>query len=140
LDDISLRAGTNLSFLLFVGVVLGFGRIFAHVQLDQWRRQLSQGLVGQAHGSATLFVLIVAVLAALTGLLLGPGPIAVLLALAVARPDAAFGVSVRVVALTAILANHLWIYPEQSVLYLTAFHARRKRAFSHAQARPLAFA
>ena len=140
LDEPSFTSGVNVSFLLYLGVILGFSDIFAHVQLDRWLAQTFAGLADLTGGNATVFVLAVAVIAAIAGLLLRPGPIAVLLALALAEPAAAVGVSLWVVAFTALLATNLWLYPQQNVLYLTAYHGTAERGFSHAQARPLAIA
>jgi hypothetical protein len=33
---------------------------------------------------------------------------------------------------------NLWVYPQQNMLYQTAFLASGERGFTHAQARPLA--
>ncbi|MDF3043622.1 MAG: crp 3, partial [Thermomicrobiales bacterium] len=45
-----------------------------------------------------------------------------------------------IVMFTAMLANNLWLYPQQNVLYQAAYYATGERSFSHEQARPLAFA
>ncbi|MBA2448329.1 MAG: anion permease [Chloroflexi bacterium] len=140
LDDSTFKHGVNLSFLLYVGVVFGFGAIFAHVELDRWLSQNLGVLAQLSGGSPTLFVLAVAGIAALLGLLLRPGPIALLLALALFQTAATVGVDPWVVAITVILATNLWLYPQQNVLYLTAYYATEERAFTHAQARPLAIA
>ena len=140
LDDSTFKHGVNLSFLLYVGVVFGFGAIFAHVELDRWLSQNLEVLAQLSGGSPTLFVMAVAAIAALLGLLLRPGPIALLLALALFQTAATVGVDPWVVAITVILATNLWLYPQQNVLYLTAYYATEERAFTHAQARPLAIA
>ena len=140
LDDAGFRSGVNVSFLVYVGVILSFGDVFGHVQLDQWLSQHLQGLAGMTRGSPALFILAVALMSMLLGIALRPGPIAVLLALALYQTAASLGVNPWVVAVTAILATNLWLYPQQNVLYLTAYHGTGERAFSHAQARPLAVA
>lgn len=60
------------------------------------------------------------------------------------RPDlqdaAAAGVGPWVVIFTVMVANNLWLYPQQSVLYQAAYDATGERSFSHRQARPLAVA
>ena len=140
LDDPSVQNGVNLSFLLYIGVLLGFGQIFAHVQLERWLGQSLAELASITGGSATAFVMAVAFISAILALVLRPGPIAVLLALVLFPTAAAVGVDPWVVAMTVLLATNLWLYPQQHVLYLSAYHATGERAFSHAQARPLAFA
>ncbi len=82
----------------------------------------------------------VAAIAALAGLALRPSPIVLLLGVALYPVAATAGVQPWVVMLTIMLANNLWLYPQQNVLYQAAYHASGERAFSHAQARPLAFA
>ena len=42
--------------------------------------------------------------------------------------------------MTILLASNLWLYPQQSVVYLTAYYGTDERGFSHAQARPLSYA
>ncbi|MDQ3810681.1 MAG: anion permease, partial [Chloroflexota bacterium] len=138
LDDVGFRSGVNVSFLVYVGVILGFGDVFNHVQLQQWLSQQSEGLAGMVRGSPLLFVVAVALVSMLLGIIFRPGPIAVLLALALYQTAASLGIDPWVVAVTAILATNLWLYPQQNVLYLTAYHGTGERAFSHAQARPLA--
>jgi TRAP-type C4-dicarboxylate transport system permease large subunit len=140
LDDSTFKHGVNVSFLLYLGLVFGFGAIFDHVELNRWLSESFAGLAELSRGSPTLFVMAVAALAVVFGLLLRPGPIALLLALALFQTAAAVGVDPWVVAITVILASNLWLYPQQHILYLTAYHATEGRAFTHAQARPLAIA
>ena len=40
--------------------------------------------------------------------------------------------------MTVLLSMNLWVYPQQNMLYQTAFLASGERGFTHAQARPLA--
>lgn len=140
LDDGTFKHGVNLSFLIYVGVIMGFGQVFAHVQLDQWLGASFSGLAGLTGGSPVFFVLVVAALSVMLSLILRPGPISLLLVLALSPTAAAIGVSPWVVAVTTLLATNLWLYPQQNVLYLTAYHGTGEQAFTHAQARPLAFA
>ncbi len=68
------------------------------------------------------------------------GLIGVLLSLALFGPAQSVGVDPWIVALAVMLATNIWVYPQQNMLYLTAFYATGERAFSHRQARPLALA
>ena len=140
LDDGALRDGVNLGLLLYVGVILGFAAVFAHVQLDAWLVQNLTGLTGVIGGSAVVCLLVVIGLVAILSITLRPNPIALLLAVALFPTAASVGVHPWVVMFTAMLANNLWLYPQQNVLYQAAYFATGERAFSHEQARPLAFA
>src|SRR5687767_7386391 len=138
LDDASFKQGMNLSFLLYVGVILGFGDIFAHVRLDQWLSGALAGVPGLARGSQTLFVLLVAVVTMVLTVALRSGPVSILVALALFGPASSLGIDPWVVAMTVLLSMNLWVYPQQNMLYQTAYLASGERGFSHAQARPLA--
>jgi di/tricarboxylate transporter len=138
LDDKGFREGVNMSFMAYVGVIIGFGTILAHVQLDQWLGGMLGALTSLTGGNAYLFVGGVGLVGILLALLLRPGPVGVLLSLALFGPAQAVGVDPWIVALATMLSTNIWVYPQQNMLYLTAFYATGERAFSHAQARPLA--
>ncbi len=140
LDDATFREGVNLSFLLYIGVILGFGQIFTHVALDRWLSQQLTGVTGLIGGSAIKCLLVVAALAAATGLALRPSPVVLLLGAALYPLAATAGIRPWVVMVALMLANNLWLYPQQILLYQAAYYATGERAFSHRQARPLAFA
>ncbi len=140
LDNATFEQGVNVSFLLYLGVILSFGRVFAHVGLDRWLSEQLGGVTGLVGGSAVRCLVVVAVLAALVGLALRPSPIVLLLGVALIPMASSAGVEPWVVMFTLILANNLWLYPQQNVLYQAAYYATGERAFSHQQARPLAFA
>jgi TRAP-type C4-dicarboxylate transport system permease large subunit len=138
LDDLAFKQGMNLSFLLYVGVIMGFGEIFAHVQLDQWLAANVAGVTELARGSQTLFILLVAAVTMILTVSLRSGPVSILVALALFGPASSLGIDPWVVAMTVLLSMNLWVYPQQNMLYLTAYHATGERGFTHAQARPLA--
>jgi DASS family divalent anion:Na+ symporter len=138
LDDASFKQGANLSFLLYVGVIMGFGEIFAHVQLDQWLAGILAGVPELARGSQTLFILLVAVVTMVLTVALRSGPVSILVALALFGPGTSLGVDPWIVAMTVLLSMNLWVYPQQNMLYQTAYLASGERGFTHAQARPLA--
>ncbi len=140
LDDATFERGVNVGFLLYVGVILGFGPVFAHVGLDRWLSGQLAAVTGLVGGSAVRCLVVVAVVAALVGLALRPSPIVLLLGVALFPTAASAGVGPWVVMLAILLANNLWLYPQQNVLYQAAYYATGERAFSHKQARPLAFA
>lgn len=138
LDDTSFKQGMNLSFLLYVGVIMGFGEIFAHVQLDQWLAGMLAGVPALARGSQTLFIVLVAIVTMLLTMALRSGPVSILAALALFGPAMSLGVDPWIVAITVLLSMNLWVYPQQNMLYQTAYLASGERGFTHAQARPLA--
>jgi CRP-like cAMP-binding protein/di/tricarboxylate transporter len=140
LDDAALRDGVNVGFLLYVGVILSFAGVFAHVGLDVWLEQSLTGLGGVIAGRPIVCVLLVAGMAAVLSITLRPSLIALLLAAALIPTAASAGVHPWIVMFTAMLANNLWLYPQQNVLYQAAYFATGERSFSHEQARPLAFA
>ena len=140
LDDAGFRGGVNVSFLLYLGVFLGLGQIFAYLEIDRWLGSHLGMLVSLTRGSQTLFVMATAALATLLSVLLRPGPLIVLVGLALYPTAGALGVSPWVVAFSMLLASNLFLYPQQNMVYLTAYHGTEERGFTHAQARPLAFA
>jgi CRP-like cAMP-binding protein/di/tricarboxylate transporter len=140
LDDAALRDGVNIGFLLYVGVVLSFAGIFAHVGLDDWLVQSLTGLTGVIAGRPIVCVVLVAGMAAVLSITLRPSLIALLLAAALIPTAASAGVHPWIVMFAAMLANNLWLYPQQNVLYQAAYFATGERSFSHEQARPLALA
>jgi DASS family divalent anion:Na+ symporter len=140
LDEAALREGVNLGFLVYVGVILGFGSVFAHVGLDAWLAASLTGPAGALGGNPIAFVVGIAVMAALLGLALRPNPIALLLGVALLPAAAAAGVQPWVVMFTVMVANNLWLYPQQNLLYQAAYDATGERSYDHAQARPLAVA
>ena len=140
LDDGAFREGVNVSFLVYVGVIIGFGAILAHVELNAWLGGLLGSLTALTGGSQLLFVGAVGIVSIVLSLALRPGPIAILLALSLFGPAQSVGVDAWVVVVAVSLATNVWVYPQQNMLYLTAFYATGERAFSHQQARPLALA
>jgi len=140
LDDAALRDGVNVGFLLYVGVILSFAGVFAHVGLDDWLVQSLTGLSGVIAGRPIVCLLLVAGMAAVISITLRPSPIVLLIAAALVPTATSAGVHPWVVMFTAMLANNLWLYPQQNVLYQAAYFASGERSFSHEQARPLAFA
>ncbi|MCE3277424.1 MAG: crp 3, partial [Propionibacteriaceae bacterium] len=140
LDDAALRDGVNIGFLLYVGVILSFAGIFAHVGLDDWLVQSLTALGGVIAGRPLVCLLLVAGMAAVLSITLRPSLIALLLAAALIPTAASAGVHPWIVMFTAMLANNLWLYPQQNVLYQAAYFATGERSFSHEQARPLAIA
>ncbi|MDP9359724.1 MAG: anion permease, partial [Chloroflexota bacterium] len=140
LNEATFEQDVNVGFMLYIGVILSFGQVFAHVGLDRWLAEQLGGVTGLIGGSAIRCLVVVAVLAALVGLALRPSPIVLLLGVALFPTAASAGVQPWVVMFTLIVANNLWLYPQQNVLYQAAYFATGEQAFSHQQARPLAFA
>jgi hypothetical protein len=102
LDDASFKQGMNLSFLLYVGVIMGFGEIFAYVQLDQWLSGVLAGVSTLARGSQTLFIVLVAVVTMFLTIALRSGPVSILVALALFGPATSLGVDPWIVASATI--------------------------------------
>src|SRR5215217_8987707 len=116
LDDAALRDGVNVGFLLYVGVILSFAGVFAHVGLDDWLVQSLTGLSGVIAGRPIVCLLLVAGMAAVISITLRPSPIVLLIAAALVPTATSAGVHPWVVMFTAMLANNLWLYPQQNVL------------------------
>ena len=138
LDDAAFKHGVNLSFLLYLGVILGFGDIFTHVHLDQWLTSALASVPELARGSQALFIVLVALLTMVLTVALRSGPVSILVALALYGPASSLGINPWVIAMAVLLSMNLWVYPQQNMLYQTAYLASGERAFTHAQARPLA--
>lgn len=138
LDNTMVEHGVNVDFLLYLGVLLGFGPIFAHVGLDHWLAEQLSAVTGLIDGSAIRCLMVVAVISAVAGIAFRPSPIVLLLGVALFPTASSVGVDPWVVMFTVMLSNNLWLYPQQNVLYQAAYHATGERSFTHAQARPLA--
>jgi len=139
-DDGSLRSGVNWSLLLYLGVVLGFGNVFAAAGLDSWLASRLDGLTDLVGDSQTLFLLAIALASMAAGVVLRAGPGSAVLCLVLFPLGASLGMSPWIVALTVLMATNLWLHPQQSVYYLIAYYGAGERGFTHDQARPLAFA
>ncbi|MFN8525694.1 MAG: SLC13 family permease [Chloroflexota bacterium] len=140
LNDGSFRDGVNWGFMLYLGGILSFGAIFSHVKLDQWLGDSLTPLIALTEGSPGAFVMLMAFLSAAIAAMLRSGLIPILIGLALFPTAAAMGVSPWVVSFASLMSVGLWLYPEQSVVYLTAYFGADERGFSHRQARPLAIA
>ncbi len=73
------------------------------------------------------------------GVLFRPGPIGLLIWLGLYQSAAGLGIDPWVIAMAILLPMMFWLYPQQNMMYLTAYHGTAEQAFSHTQARPLAF-
>jgi CRP-like cAMP-binding protein/di/tricarboxylate transporter len=140
LDDQGLRNGINWGMLLYLGIMLGFGEIFAQVQLEQWLAQTFGGLTAITANSPELFVLVAALVGTAIGLALRSGPGSAVLSLALYPTAVSVGVNPWVIGLVFLLTTNFFLYPAQNVYYLTAYYGTGERGFSHAQARPIALA
>ena len=139
-DDLGLRSGINWGLLLYLGIMLGFGEIFAQVQLEQWLAQTLGGLTTLTANSPELFVLAAALVGTAIGLALRSGPGSAVLSLTLYPTAVSVGVSPWAIGLVFLLTTNFFLYPAQNVYYLTAYYGTGERGFSHAQARPIALA
>lgn len=139
-DDASLRTGINWSLLLYLGVVLGFGNVFASVGLDTWLTGRLDGITDLVGESQSIFLLAVALASMVVGLVMRAGPSSAVLCLVLFPLGTSLGINPWVVALAVLMATNLWLHPQQSVYYLVAYYGTGERGFTHEQARPLAFA
>ena len=140
LDADALRRGVNWTFLLYLGVALSLNNVFSTLQVDRWLSQSLLPLILMLADQPGAFILGLGLLALLLALLLRMGVTVLLLALALFPISAELGAHPMVVAITLLVAANQWLYPQQSVVYLTLYYGSDERAFSHEQVRLAAFA
>jgi divalent anion:Na+ symporter, DASS family len=137
-DADALRRGVNWQLLLYLGVILSLGEVLRVVEFDAW---LAGVIVPALSGSGVqsgLLIVGIGLLAILASLAIGAIPAILVLALALLPVSAQLGISPWLAGLTLIVGANQWLYPQQNVVYISLYEASEQRAFSHAQARPVA--
>jgi di/tricarboxylate transporter len=139
LDRTALRSGVDWPLLLFMGSIFSLADLMGRVGLDAWfARLLRQALGGASAYSAAAVVAAILITVAVRFLL--PWQTAVpLLTVALSAFALEAGLSPWIVALVALKAGNLFLFPYQNQPYLTLYYGTEEQGFTHAQSRPFAW-
>lgn len=140
LDRQSVRADVDWPFLLFMGMVISLAELTVQVGADAWLADAVHPILGgAAHHKAGAVTAAVLITVAVRFLL--PWQTAVPLLTVALTPFAQeAGVSPWIMALIALKAGNIFLLPYMNAYYLTLYYGTEENAFTHAQARPFAWA
>jgi anion transporter len=140
LDRQALRTEVDWPFLLFMGMVFSLADLTGKVGADVWFGRVVSRILGGAAANPVA-ALCAAVLITVGVRFLLPWQTAVPLLTVALTPFAlGAGLSPWIAALIALKAGNIFLLPYQSPYYLTLYYGTEERAFTHAQARPFAWA
>ena len=139
LDQATFRGGTNWSFLLYLGVLLGLGEVFVQLQLDAWLAGRLAVVLGPLAGSSIVFTLALTIASFALSFLVRWQAAGVLLTLVLAPVATVLGINPWVVGMIALVATNTFFLPYQSTIYLALYYGAGE-SFDHAQIRPVAWA
>jgi anion transporter len=130
----------NWSFALLFGMLASMSKVFSDTGLDKWIAGAVSGPIGNLAAMPVLFVAALTVLCFAVSFVLRWQAAAPLITIALAPVASAGGIHPFVVGLVALIACNGFFLPYQSTTYLAMYHGTDGRLFTHAQARPAAFA
>jgi anion transporter len=137
LDRNSLRAGVDIGFLLFLGVVSSLSGVAAAVKADRWLMRAVAPVLDAAASHPVSLLLAVALVTVAVRFVLNKFAAIILLALALAPLGQGLGVHPGVVLLVILLNLDVWFFPYQLDVYQIAYFGTGEQGFSHAQGRRL---
>lgn len=130
----------NWSFALLFGILVSIAAVFSEVHVDDWLAEFAAGAVGGLAREPVLFVAALTVLCFAVSLIVRWQAAAPLITIALGPVAASAGINPLVVGLVAIIACNGFFLPYQSTTYLALYHGTGGQLFTHAQARPAAWA
>ncbi len=134
----ALRAELDWPFLIFMGMVFSLADLTRRVGADVWFGRSVEDAFGALTHPAVAVALAVLITIGVRFFL--PWQTAVPLLTVALTPFAqAAGMSPWIIALVALKAGNVFLLPYQNSYYLTLYYGTEERAFTHAQARPLAW-
>jgi divalent anion:Na+ symporter, DASS family len=137
LDRNSLRAGVDLGFLLFLGVVSSLSGVASAAKADRWLMTLVAPIFDAAAFHAVSLLLAVALVTMAVRFVLNKFAAMILLTLTLAPLGAQLGVHPGVVLLVILLTTGVWVLPYQLDVYQIAYFGTGEQGFTHAQGRQL---
>lgn len=134
----ALRTEVDWPFLIFMGMVFSLADLTRRVGIDVWFARVLQDALGALTHPA--IAVTAAVLITIGVRFFLPWQTAVpLLTVALVPFAQQAGLNPWIIALVALKAGNIFILPYQNSYYLTLYYGTEERAFTHAQARPLAW-
>ena len=138
LDQETFRRSVNWAFLLYLGVLIGLGDVFAHLGLDTWLAGRLGTPLAALTDSPLAFLEALAVVGFVVSFLVRWQAAAVLLTLVLGPVAQAAGISPWTVGIVALVATNLWLLPYQSTIYLALYYGMGA-TYTHAAVRPAAW-
>ncbi len=133
-------ATVNWSFVLLTGILTSMSDVFADTGLDTWLAGLASQAVGGLGSTPVLFVAALTLLCFGLSLIMRWQAAAPLLTISLAPVAVGAGIDPWIIALIALISCNGFFLPYQSTTYLALHSGTNGRLFTHAQARPMAFA
>ncbi|MDP3766712.1 MAG: anion permease, partial [Dehalococcoidia bacterium] len=140
LDQQGFKNGINWTFLIFFGVMLSLADVFRVLQIDAWLANVIASPLAPLAAEPAVFLVALALAGYLLNLVVRWQAACVLMTVVVVPAVAPLGVDPWVVGITALVTTNMWFLPYQSTIYQALYYGTDERAFSHAQARPIALA
>ena len=139
LDRVAFRASIYWDFLFYLGTVLSLTGVVRHLGIDTWLIHLIEPTISPLvqHPMALLLLLAVSIYAA--RFVLPSFPLVSLLVLTVVPITSAAGINPMVLLIVLSTAVSVWFMPYQSPYYLALYFGTKEQAFTHRQARPMAW-
>ncbi|MCC6708534.1 MAG: anion permease [Gammaproteobacteria bacterium] len=140
LDRAAFRASIYWDFLFYLGTVLSLTGVVHELGVDAWLIDLIKPHVEPLvrHPATLLLLLALSIYAA--RFVLPSFPLVSLLVLTIVPITSAAGFHPMVLLLVISTAVSVWFMPYQSAYYLALYFGTKEQAFSHRQARPMAWA
>lgn len=140
LDRATFRTGIHWDFLFYLGTVLSLTEVVRHLGLDDWLIHLIEPTIAPMVQHPTALLLILAVTIYAARFVLPSIPLVSLLVLTVVPITSAAGIKPMVLLIVLSTAASVWFMPYQSPYYLALYFGTKEQAFTHRQARPMAWA
>jgi DASS family divalent anion:Na+ symporter len=137
---LDMLRSVNWNTVLLLGVFASMADVLSSAQLDKWLAAVTVSAVGGLGDQPLLFVAALAVACIGLSLVLRWQAAVPLLVIALAPVSTAAGIDPWIVAIGTLTASNMFFLPYQSTIYLALYTGGGSRLFSHAQARPVAFA
>ncbi len=140
LDRGAFRASIYWDFLFYLGTVLSLTGVVRHLGIDTWFIQLIEPTLAPLVHYPTALLLLLALSIYAARFVLPSIPLVSLLVLTVVPITSAAGINPMVVLIVLSTAVSVWFMPYQSAYYLALYFGTKEQAFTHRQARPMAWA
>lgn len=139
LDRETFRAGINWDFLFYLGAVLSLTSVVRQLNIDRWLINHLTPLLTPMTAYPALFLLIMALAIFAARFILPSFPLVSLLTITAVPIAAEAGIPQILLVQVICMAVTVWFLPYQSTTYLALYFGTKEKAFTHAQARKLAW-
>jgi len=138
LDRNGLRNSIDWPQLIYTGSMIGFAAVAAESGLNGAIGQVLVPLLEPLADNRYVFVAALVLVNFALRFVLPASPVFIIMLLSFLPLAARLDMHPFVIAQVVNVAINLWVFPQQSVVYLNLFSATEERAFTHEQARPYA--